>query len=118
MKTLSERAGYTSAKYDKSKFKFIYDFFRNVYSETSSYFDEDFNPNRCGHAVYVTRSAVLRLVPRLRSIILESDDYKIFYHVDHDEAFSSTFSEMPASGNIEQLLSKVLKDARLKQILG
>lgn len=105
-------------RYDRSEAKFMYDFFEKIYSETDTHFNSRYNPTRQNHAVYVSKLAVVLLEPRLRSVTILSDDYKIFYNIDLQIVVSATLSEMPPLGNIEYLMAKVLKDARLEQILG
>lgn len=105
-------------RYDRSEAKFMYDFFEKIYSEIDTHFNLRYNPTRQNHAVYVSKLAVVLLEPRLRSITILSDDYKIFYNIDLQIVVSATLSEMPPLGNIEYLMAKVLKDARLEQILG
>ena len=65
-------------RYGRSEAKFMYDFFEKIYSETDTHFNSRCNPTRQNHAVYVSKLAVVLLEPRLRSVTILSDDYKIF----------------------------------------
>lgn len=56
-------------------------FFEKIYSETDTHFNSRYNPTRQNHAVYVSKLAVVLLEPRLRSVTILSDDYKIFYNI-------------------------------------
>lgn len=100
---------HTAKELAYSDVPFIYDSFKAIYGQTS----HKFNRSREDHILYATRHAKLSLRPEINVIAVEFDDTKILYNVKKDLAFIFSYDEeIPALGNIEKLLTMILREAR------
>ena len=101
---------HTAKELSHSDVPFIYDFFKTIANQTS----DKFKSSQTAHILYATKHAKLTLRPEIHTIILEFDDTKLYYSVKRDLVFIfSLEAELPALGNIEKLLTMILREARL-----